>query len=53
MNGLFQVHRLMLSDVPRTSTYQKVIANNAEYFKGKSVLGRHFKMLKLLFQQRL
>jgi hypothetical protein len=33
------VHRLMLADSPRTMAYQKAIEGNADFFKGKTVMG--------------
>ncbi|CAH4030525.1 unnamed protein product [Pieris brassicae] len=33
-----EIHRLMLEDDPRTSTYRKVILNNKAYFKDKVVM---------------
>lgn len=33
-----EVHRLMLKDVPRTEAYQRAIAENAAFFKGKTVM---------------
>ncbi|CAK1551492.1 unnamed protein product [Leptosia nina] len=33
-----EIHRLMLEDEPRTSTYRKAILNNKEYFKDKVVM---------------
>ena len=37
-----EVHRLMLSDKPRTDAYRKAILQNASYFKNKVVMGKHF-----------
>jgi hypothetical protein len=39
INFLLKVHRLMLADKPRTSTYQAAIEGNAEFFRGKTVMG--------------
>lgn len=37
-----EVHRLMLSDKPRTDAYRKAILQNASYFKNKVVMGKHY-----------
>ena len=38
-----EVHRLMLSDKPRTEAYKKAILQNASYFKNKVVMGKRHK----------
>jgi len=35
-----EVHRLMISDAPRTVAYRDAIMNNADFIKGKVVMGK-------------
>ena len=40
-----EIHRLMLSDKPRTEAYKNAILQNASEFKNKVVMGKIKKLL--------
>ena len=48
-----EVHRLMLSDKPRTESYKKAILQNASYFKNKVVMGKLSIILFHFFKIRI
>ena len=44
-----EVHRLMLSDSPRTEAYRDAILTNPAFFKDKIVMGKYCKSLAGFF----
>ena len=47
-----EIHRLMLSDKPRTEAYKNAILQNASEFKNKVVMGKIKKYLLLFIKRK-